>query len=141
MPDELTRAQQREATHILGEMAASRLFAIIHQRLEELQSKGDFTQVEIAARLGVSEQLVSRWLREPRNMTVRGAGRLLGALDAHLCFELERFEDVLGQHGANASGSVLPASAPRVVVSTTSAAAAPPPVGKISAFRAKAVPA
>jgi transcriptional regulator with XRE-family HTH domain len=120
MPDHPTPAEQREATHVLGEMAASRLFALIHERLEELQSCRPFTQAELASRLGTSEQNVSRWLTEPRNMTVRTAGRLLGALEAHLLFELDRFEDI-GSQSIAGNGALAPLKTkqPQVVISTT----------------------
>lgn len=95
MPKQITKRDEREAAHVMGEMAAAQLFALIHERLAELKARDPtFTQSVLAKRLGVSEQLVSRWLTEPRNLTIRSAGRLLAALEAQLLFELDRFEDM-----------------------------------------------
>lgn len=100
----MSKADLRESIYVLGEMAASRLFALIHSRIEELHATQGLTQADIAARVGVSEQRISHWLSEPRNMTVRSAGRLLGALESHLLFEIDRFEDIAGQ--ANQASAV-----------------------------------
>lgn len=91
MPENLTLREHREATHYSGEMASSRLHDIILERFAELQELG-LTQADVAARLGLSQQQVARWMGEPRNMTIKSAGRLLSALEAHLLFDLDRFE-------------------------------------------------
>lgn len=96
---DITLQERREASHILGEMAASRLFDLIRERLDELATREGLTQADLAKRLGLKEQQVSRWVTHPRNITVKSAGRLLGALEAYLEFGLERFEDVnAGNH-------------------------------------------
>lgn len=94
MRNDLTKRKSLEATHILGELAASRLFSLIHERFAELQASEGLTQADLAHKLGISEQAVSRWMVEPRDMRVRSAGRLLAALNAHLLFSIDKFEDI-----------------------------------------------
>lgn len=105
MVDDPNPKQRREAAQIMGEMAASRLHSLFEDRLTEVA--GRISQVDIARRLGISEQQVSRWLGQPRNITVKSAGRLMAALDAHLLFEMERFEEM----GRGNIGILPPASA------------------------------
>jgi len=95
MRETVSLRDQREATHIAGEMAAQQLHAIIQERFEILRQRDGITKRDLARRLGVSDQLVSRWMAEPRNITVKSAGRLLAALDSHLGFELECYENIL----------------------------------------------
>lgn len=94
MAEPLNRKQREEASFVLGEMAAGRLFALVHERIEELRQNNELSYHDIADRIGATDQQVSRWLSEPRNMTVRSAGRLLAGLEAHLLFELDRFESI-----------------------------------------------
>jgi DNA-binding transcriptional regulator YiaG len=105
MPNNQTTRERIESTHVAGELAASRLFSLIHERFFELQKKEALTQAEIARRLGVSEQAVSRWLVEPRDMRVRSAGRLLAALEGHLLFSIDRFEDIRRGNNAHSRNS------------------------------------
>lgn len=139
MPRSNVNPEQREATFILGETAAGRLYSLVQERLEELRAQGPFTQADIAARLGTSEQLVSRWLTEPRNMTVRSAGRLLAALDAHLLFELDRFEDIAASAGQG-NGAVSHLALPRLQ-GETAAKTAVPEVTTSGVFNTSARPA
>ena len=104
--------ERREASHVLGEMAASRLHDLIVVRLNEMAEREGLSQAELADRLGLKVQQVSRWISHPRNITVKSAGRLLGALDAQLVFELERFEDQRQGNQAHRSESV---SAPTTI--------------------------
>ena len=103
MADDLTHADRREAGHILAEMAADRLFVLINERYEGLAATAGLTQAEIARRMGVAPQLVNKWFREPRNMTVKTAGRLMAAMEAHLLFDLDAFEHM----GGNAAAGVV----------------------------------
>lgn len=91
--DKLSPQEQNEATHIMGEMAASRLHDLLHLRFEELSEQHGLTRREVARRLGTTEQQLSRWMSEPRNMTVKSAGRLMAALDAYLGFVCEPTAD------------------------------------------------
>jgi transcriptional regulator with XRE-family HTH domain len=99
MGDAATPGELREATHIMGEMAASRLHSVIEDRLAEVSDR--LSRADIARRLGVSEQQLSRWITHPRNMTVKSAGRLLAALEAQLLFELDRYEDIAKGNAAS----------------------------------------
>jgi transcriptional regulator with XRE-family HTH domain len=116
--------EELEATHVMGEIAASRLFSLIHERLEELKEEKGLTQAQVAGRLGVSEQLVSRWLAEPRNITVKAAGRLLAALEAGLLFDLDRFEDIARSNAAPASRVHPPISRVEIQIDGTPSATA-----------------
>ena len=62
--------EDRESLIIAGEMSAQRLFSLVHERFEELEEAEGVTQHDIALKLGVSDQQLSRWMSEPRNMTV-----------------------------------------------------------------------
>lgn len=104
MRREITISERREATHIAGEMTAHQLFSMIHERFEFLRERDGLTKHDVAIRLGVSDQLVSRWMSEPRNITVKSAGRLLAALDAHLGFEVDCYEDVNAHNQPVADG-------------------------------------
>ncbi len=99
MTDLITAREIREATHYAGDMAASRLHDLIEERFRELEAAGD-TQADVARRLGLAPQQVQRWIAEPTNMTIRSAGRLLAALDAHLIFQLDRYEEILAGNSA-----------------------------------------
>lgn len=94
MTDSLTRKEEIEGSFIAGDIAAGELFELIQNRLEELQAASDLTQAELAFRIGASEQQVSKWLAQPRNMTIKSAGRLFHALRAHLKFDLDRYETI-----------------------------------------------
>ena len=99
MSVDVTPQERRESTHVLGEMAAQRLHALLKERFEALRVSEGLTKADLATRLGIAEQLVSRWLCEPRNMTVKSAGRLAAALEAHLLFDLDTFEMITGSNG------------------------------------------
>jgi transcriptional regulator with XRE-family HTH domain len=96
MPNTVTNADRREAGAVMAEMASDRLFTLINERFEELQVKHGLSQSDIARRMGAAPQAICRWMREPRNLTIKTAGRLLAALEAHLLFDLDRFEDMGG---------------------------------------------
>lgn len=91
---EITYQERREASHVIGEMAASRLHDVIRDRLETISERDGLTQSELAKRLGIPEQQLSHWLTAPRNMTVKSAGRLMAALEAYLTFDIEPFESI-----------------------------------------------
>jgi transcriptional regulator with XRE-family HTH domain len=128
----ITEAEQREATYVLGEMAATRLFSLLHERMEELSEKFGIKQSEIARKLGVSEQQVSRWLLQPRNMTVRSAGRLLGAMNAHLVFELEKFEHLTSNNTSVVPDTINVVSKPKITSNDTVTAIPTQIVGRYS---------
>lgn len=112
MTETLTYDESREASMIAGEMAASRLHDLIQERLQELALLG-FTQADIARAIGATQQQVGHWLVEPRNITVRSAGRLLSGLQAHLLFDLDRYEDI---EAGNCPAPTPAPQAPRVTV-------------------------
>ena len=89
-------------------LAASRLHSLFEERLEELYEQSGLTQKEVAHRIGATDQQVSQWLRAPRNMTVRSAGRLMGGMGAQLVFDIERDEHKVGGNAppaqANSAG-------------------------------------
>jgi len=100
MAEKNKKTEARDLSNLLGEMATQRMYAVIMERLEELRSINNITQAEIAERMGVKEQALSRWLREPSNMRISSAGRLLGALDAYLAVSIEKFEDIRNSNAA-----------------------------------------
>lgn len=68
-------------------------------RFEHLKTTEGLRQADLAAALGVSRPQVHEWLSSPRNMTLKAAGRLLLAMDAHAHVEIEAWRDGQGQAG------------------------------------------
>jgi transcriptional regulator with XRE-family HTH domain len=51
----------------------------IYRIKSEMAQKG-YKQYDLADRAGVSKQLMSYWLKNPRNISVKTVGRIAGAL-------------------------------------------------------------
>ena len=58
-------------------------------RFEQLKAAQGLRQADLAAALGVSRPQIHEWLSDPRNMTLKAAGRLLLAMDAHAHVEVQ----------------------------------------------------
>ena len=65
-------------------------------RFELLKARDGLRQADLAAALGVSRPQIHEWLSDPRNMTLKAAGRLLLAMDAEARIELTRFGGAAG---------------------------------------------
>ena len=57
-------------------------------RFEHLKAAEGLRQADLAAALGVSRPQIHEWLSDPRNMTLKAAGRLLLAMDAEAYVEV-----------------------------------------------------
>lgn len=61
-------------------------------RFERLKATEGLRQADLAAALGVSRPQIHEWLSDPRNMTLKAAGRLLLAMDAALDLDIRASE-------------------------------------------------
>src|SRR5579862_7681978 len=102
--DGLTATERREASRIMGEIAANRLHVLLEERMAELGAA--FTQADLARQIGATEQQVSQWLNAPRNMTVKSAGRLVAGMRALLAFDLDRAESMGAGNTPPAAGYI-----------------------------------
>ena len=57
-------------------------------RFEHLKAMDGLRQADLAKALGVSRPQIHEWLSDPRNMTIKAAGRLLLAMDARVNVEV-----------------------------------------------------
>ncbi len=58
-------------------------------RFEHLKAAEGLRQADLAAALGVSRPQIHEWLSDPRNMTLKAAGRLLLAMGAEAHVEVQ----------------------------------------------------
>ena len=62
--------------------------------LRELLSHRNQTQAALAARLGVTQAMISKWVTESRRPKYETAAKLAGALDAVVCRRPDGWEYV-----------------------------------------------
>lgn len=86
-------APSREYLGNAAKAAADDLWSNLVMLLEHEDGSRRLTQADVASALGTSEQLVSRWLSGPSNMSIETAGRLAAALRGHLQVTVAPWED------------------------------------------------
>lgn len=110
----LVRHFGHEEQAIAVERAQAAMWRGVVARFEHLKSARGLRQSDLAAALGVSRPQIHEWLSNPRNMTLKAAGRLLLAMDAEPRVVVRTPEDSESDTGAtepSRSGGVLGALA------------------------------
>ncbi len=77
-----------EQARAVGRTQATMWRAVV-ARFEHLKAVEGLRQADLAAALGVSRPQIHEWLSDPRNMTLKAAGRLLLAMDAEALVEIQ----------------------------------------------------
>lgn len=77
---------EEQALAVAGAQAA--MWRGVVTRFEHLKAAAGLRQADLAAALGVSRPQIHEWLSDPRNMTLKAAGRLLLAMDARAQVEV-----------------------------------------------------
>lgn len=90
---------------IAAERAQAAMWRGVVARFEHLRAANGLRQSDLAAALGVSRPQIHEWLSNPRNMTLKAAGRLLLAMDAEPRVVVRTPEDFELDRGADAGAA------------------------------------
>ncbi|WP_089924068.1 helix-turn-helix transcriptional regulator [Caulobacter sp. UNC279MFTsu5.1] len=84
----MRRFGPEEQAQAIGRAQAAMWCGVV-ARFEHLKTAEGLRQADLAAALGVSRSQIHEWLSDPRNMTLKAAGRLLLAMDAEAHVEVQ----------------------------------------------------
>lgn len=97
-----------------GAIAADEVFTAIRDRFDELSEASGLTQAAVAKRMGVSSQLVSRWLSGPTNISAETLGKIAAALESNLCVSLQGWEQIARGNRAHSLDAFMAKPRPNI---------------------------
>ncbi len=75
----------RQQLEILAAVAEDNLWNLLLERFDEYSAKTGCTRVQLANRMGVPAQQISRWFNGPQNIGIDNAAMLFAAMESDLC--------------------------------------------------------